>query len=569
MNAVTSNRSGSALLLVVCLATLSLPAQATLYASLDRYRIALGDTVRLTLRSDDDSDPGAADLSGLRAHFDILEQSSSVSTRIINGQHSQSRELILELTPRREGSIVIPPFSVDGKRSEALAVDVGPEPKTRAGDEIATFEAEIDRSSLHVQGQLLLTLRVQQAVNLESRSITELDIPNAYVAPLGQNSFQRMIEGRPWLVHEIRYAIFPEASGELLIPAQTFSGRLGAGRRTLFDTGPAGRLIRRETEAIRVQVKPRPAGFPAATWLPAAELNIEEQWSAPLDKLRVGDSVTRTIRVIADGLQGAQLAPIEHADIAGLRAYPDQPVIDDVSGAKGITGVRTDSLALIAVSDGEYELPAVEVPWWDTGSDTLRVARLPARRLRVLPNTAAPGVADASALAGPAPAASNTVAASPGRGVWPWIAGLCALGWLLTSLGWWRSNAGPSAPRPHPSAARAGPKALLAACKANDARLARRELQTWVRGQGRSQTLSAWAEGTGSEALREVVQDLEATLYRGDQAGAWQGAALAEAVRSVAAASGSSQNGESRNEESRGGGSRDRDSALPPLYLGQ
>ena len=569
-----SNRSGSApsqrrggagrrrvfsLMVALCLA---LPAQAALYAALDRYRIAMGDTARLTLRSDDDSNPGDADLSALREHFEILEQSSSVSTRIVNGQHSQSRELILEITPRREGSIVIPPFAVDGKRSEALAVDVGPAPQARGADEVVSFEAEIDRSSLYVQGQLQLTLRVQQAVNLESRSITELDIPGAYVQTLGQNSFQRVIEGRPWLVHEIRYAIFPEASGELVIPAQTFSGRLGAGRRTLFDTLPAGQLIRRRSEAITVNVKPRPAGFPAATWLPAADLGIEEQWSAPPDTLRVGDSVTRTIRVTADGLQGAQLAPIEHAQIAGLRAYPDQPVIDNVHGVKGLTGIRTDSLALVAVQDGEYELPAIEVPWWDTGSDTLRVARLPARRLRVLPGAAARDAADARA---PEPAAAPRVAPAAGLGPWPWIAAGCALGWLLSGLGWWRSKArSPGDPRrlnARRPTARADLKALLAACKADDARLARRELQTWVhglRGQGRAQTLLAWAEGTGSDALREAVQGLETALYRGAQAGAWHGGALAEALRALGTASGDSRQG-----------ARREDSALPPLYLGQ
>lgn len=546
----------SGLLLIACLA---LPAQAALYAALDRYRVAMGDTLRLTLRSDDDSDPANADLSGLREHFEILEHSSSVSTRIVNGQRSQSRELILEITPRREGSIVIPPFGVDGKRSEALAVDVGPAPQARGADEVVTFEAEIDRNSLYVQGQLQLTLRVQQAVNLESRSITELDIPGAYVESLGQNSFQRMIEGRPWLVHEIRYAIFPEASGELLIPAQTFSGRMGAGRRTLFDTLPAGQLIRRRSEAITVNVKPRPAGFPAATWLPAAALNIEEQWSGPLDALRVGDSVTRTIQVTADGLQGAQLAPIEHADVEGLRAYPDQPVIDNVHGVKGLTGMRTDSLALVAVRDGEYELPAIEVPWWDTGSDTLRVARLPARRLRVLPNAAVQDLAPASAPGTPTPAARTPVAPAAGLSLWPWMAACCALGWLLTSLGWWRSKAhSPGGPRTAhvPPTARAGLKPLLAACKANEARRARRELQTWVRGQGRAQTLLAWAEDTGSGALREAVQDLEAALYRGDKAGAWHGGALAEALRALGADSGDPRRGP-----------RDGDSALPPLYL--
>ena len=83
-------------------------------------------------------------------------------------------------------------------------------------------------------------------------------------------------------------------------------------------------------------------------------------------------------------------------------------------------------------------------------------------------------------------------------------------------------------------------------------------MQTWVRGQGRAQTLLAWAEGTGSDALREAVQDLETALYRGAQARAWHGGALAEALRALRAASGEPRKG-----------ARSEDSALPPLYLGQ
>lgn len=550
-----ARRSGNARLLVALLALLAVPTQAALYASLDRYSIAMGDTVRLTLRSDDDSEPAEADLSALREHFEILQRSSSVSTRIVNGQRSQHRELLLEITPLAEGDIVIPPFEVDGTRSEALAVSVGPPPAAQADDEVVTFNAEIDRDRVYVQGQLLLTLRVQQAVNLESRSITELDIENAFVETLGQNSFQRMIDGRPWLVHEIRYAIFPEASGEIRIPAQTFSGRMGAGRRTLFDTRPSGRLIRRQSEEIVVPVLPRPDSYPDATWLPAADLSIEEQWSAPLDALRIGDSVTRTITVTADGLQGAQLPPLEASAIDGLRSYPDQPAISNASGDSGVTGIRSDSVALVAVRAGEYELPPVEVSWWDTGSNTLRTARLPARRLRVLANAPAGSspVAEDSPAAVTAPEVAELHA-----GAWPWVAALCATGWLLTSLWWWRSRSRGGALKRPSVHERRSPRALLAACRSNDAAAARRELLAWLRGQGYRGTLAAWLRETGSPALSQAVEELEAALYS-SAAGpgaprGWQGEPLARAIAALSA---------------HGEGEAEATGDLPALYLGQ
>ena len=53
------------------------------------------------------------------------------------------------------------------------------------------FSAELDRDSVYVQQQVLLTLRIQQAIALDDRSVTELKLDGAFVKPLGQNSFQR------------------------------------------------------------------------------------------------------------------------------------------------------------------------------------------------------------------------------------------------------------------------------------------------------------------------------------------------------------------------------------------
>ncbi|WP_439107531.1 BatD family protein [Congregibacter sp.] len=570
---MTQKKSGKHFLWVIMglLAVLVSPAQAALEASLDRYSIAMGDSVRLSLRSDDDSDPSDASLDGLQELFEVLQRSSNISTRIINGERSQTRELTLELTPRREGSLVIPPFEVDGKRSEALAVTVGPEPTMQAADEMVVFEAEVDRSKVYVQGQLLLTLRVQQAVNLDSRSISELEIANAYVETLGQNSFQRTINGRPWLVHEIRYAIFPESSGELVIPAQTFSGRIASGRRTLFDTRPAGRLLRRRSEELVIPVLPRPDSYPVATWLPSSNLRIEEQWSAPLDQLRIGDSITRTITITGEGLQGAQLPPIDGNSADGLRAYPDQPLINNVNGDGGVTGIRTDSLALVAVGDGVYELPALEIPWWDTESDSLKIARLPAQRLTVVPSPGSPSTPldiDGSVTTAPVgTSVSTSIAGLAGTSdVWPWIAGGCASGWLITSLLWWRrsQHSPPQQAAPQVIEDKKSPK-LFEACKENNPAIAREALRAWLHEQGHSAPMEDWLLAQNSPALTQAVQELERCLYRGEDRTAgdestgvetpnhWDGSALADAIRALPKAS----------------KQRPPKSALPELYLSQ
>ncbi len=104
---------------------------------------------------------------------------------------------------------------------------VGAAPDTHTGDQTVVFEAEVDQHNVYVQGQIILTLRVQQAVNLEGRSISELKLDNAFVKPLEQHSFQRTIDGRQWLVDELRYAIFPGAERD---PGDSCPGLLRSGR---------------------------------------------------------------------------------------------------------------------------------------------------------------------------------------------------------------------------------------------------------------------------------------------------------------------------------------------------
>ncbi|MEM8489642.1 MAG: BatD family protein [Pseudomonadota bacterium] len=560
------------LVLIVAWSLLLGPAaQAALTASLDRYAIAMGDTVRLTLRSDDESDPSTVDLAPLEGMFEVLQRSSSVRTEIINGQRTQNRELILELTPLKQGGLLIPAFEVDGKRSEALAVSVGPVPKTLSRDEVVFFEAELDRDSLYVQGQLILTLRVQQAVNLGSRAITDLAIEDAYVEALGQNSFQRTIDGRPWLVHELRYAIFPETSGELTIPAQTFSGRLASGQRSLFDTRPAGRLIRRTTDELRVPVLPRPGSYPDATWLPAQDLTIEERWSAPLDQLRIGDSVTRTITVTGEGLQGAQLPPLDELTAAGLRSYPDQPSINNVSNESGVTGLRTDNVAFVAIRDGEFEIPALTVPWWNTQTNSLEYAELPARVVRVSPaqvtdalnglqGAAGSQAADTLGATDPASQGEQAYSVQKQNPLWPIIAAVCALGWLSTSLLWWfrsrgASSAGESGIGQTTATTPATPKGILTACAQNDPARTLHALRQWVRTLGHSGTLEQWAQTQSNAALSREIAGIEAACYSQTQSDQWNGAALAEALNATEF--------QKRNSRKKRSGNS---SALPPLY---
>lgn len=98
------------ILLVLGLFLLPFNAWSAITTEVDRTEVALGETLRLTIRSDAGEQPNDLDLSGIERDFEILQRSSSTSARLVGGQQSVTRTLELDLAPRRDGVMTIPPL---------------------------------------------------------------------------------------------------------------------------------------------------------------------------------------------------------------------------------------------------------------------------------------------------------------------------------------------------------------------------------------------------------------------------------------------------------------------------
>lgn len=521
-------------------------SRAEVTATIDREIVTLGDTLRLTISATKkEEDLSNVTLEPLLRDFEVLQRSNSSNTSLVNGKLSHNRKLIVEIAPRREGALVIPPLQVGAKNTRAIPVVVSAANPVAPGDATVVFEAEIDRTSVFVQGQILLTLRLQQAVNLDSRSISELELDNAFVIPLEQSSFQRTIDGRNWLVHEVRYAIFPEQSGTLHIPAQSFSAREGQVRRS-FSRG--GKLIRRQSQPLSINVLPKPASYSGGTWLPARNIEIEESWSKSPQQLKVGESVTRTIVVRGEGLQGAQLPPLPTPTADGAKFYPDQPSINDAEISTGLLGSRKDSVAIVPTRAGSLTLPEIRIAWWDTQAKTLRYASLSAREVQV-------GAAqtDTSNIPPPEPSQTDPASATvnPPSGdesgwLWRLLAFVSTAGWIATVVYIFVSQR----TRPLPTTTGAAPNVserktfnqLLAVCAANSAAATRAALLNWVNTLGTEtalvslQQVSDWF---ADDALSNEIQRLDSALFSGNGSEAqcqgsgtpWHGGDLATTLK--------------------------------------
>ena len=521
-------------------------------ASVDRTRLSASETLELTLVSDDATLFGKPDLSPLEPLFEVLGTRQVNRLTTVDGEARATTRWMVELRPKHSGLVVIPPLRMGEAESQPITLHVQENTASASDSTLAPIfiDASLDQESVYVQAQTVLTLRIFHSVSLyDDSSLTPLRMADARIEQLGEpRTYEKLINGQRHGVIELRYAIFPQHSGELKIPAQVFSAtpveRARGGDFLPFGPRP-GKPTRVQSPEIPLTVKPKPATYPAdAPWLPASALALSETWSPEPDKVQVGNSLTRNLQLKVDGLSSAQLPPLPATQASGLRRYPDQPQLANQINERGLIGSREEREALVPNRSGRVELPAVEVLWWNTVEDRLERSSLPARTLEVADN---PALLEAIPVG-----VEPTQIRLDGPALWPWqlSTALLACTSLLGFVLWWRARQQPAVLR----AVQSGPSPrtllddLKRACLANDSQATRQALDAWARQQ--PETLADMAARFAP--LSDALDGLNGALYS-ETGQTWQGEDLWRAIRALPAAEAAQL-------------STQEPSPLPPLY---
>lgn len=526
-------------LLLVLFAVVATPAWAAVELRLDRDRVMVGETVTLTFVTDNPSQNLEMDFSVLEGDFEMLDRRSETNLSIVNGRQTSVVRLLLTVEPRHDGDIQIPAFQFGKESTAPVMLRVDPAPELAPGALPPVFiEVELSpgEGPYYVHAQFGLVVRVFYQQNLTEAAISQPEPDPASVRLLQETPYQAERGGERYRVLERHYAIFPERSGELVVPAMELSGRLVERRSSgIWQPTVRGRRVRAESDELRLLVEPRPAAFTGADWLPARELKISQQISSA-DALRVGEPVTRTVLVDAVGLEENMLTEPLWPELEGARIYPDQPQGITRDDGRWVLGHKEFRYAVVPEQEGELVLPELKVAWWDTKNNQQRNAVLPAHTLVVQPSSLVPppesGRVQPSDLAQTV-AVESTVEIR--ESYWKWAALLLAVLWLLTlPMAWYfgvrsravdkKSGQGGAA-NEHEAALL---RSLKRACENGNQAAARRALQYWLRDhspEGKTSLLE-FAAGSGDEALRDSLYALDSDGYRRDQEGTWNGKVL-------------------------------------------
>ena len=377
----TSRGLVAALILLVT----SLAGAQDIEVSVDRSELARGETLIFTIRVFDQRQGMQLDLTPLTKNFDVLGTRTSSQIRSVNGVVDAWTDYIVTLFPLNEGELIIPALSINNAITKAITIVVVNEgPRSNQSSEELFLEIEVNKDSVYVQEQLLFTVRLFYTINgIRNPQFTELEMPDTVIQLIGSpNQYEELIDGVRYGVYEKRYVIFPQRSGSLEMPDILFRGEVTDGSSNFVFRNLNTRRVTAFIEGIDIEIKERPlVTRDSRFWLPVANLSLQEQWSSDLDNIRVGDTLIRTITMVADGLDGAVLPPFSAAEIDGANLYPDPPTIERTFVDGSIVGTRVESTSIVAIDSGIIDIPQISIPWWNIDTDQLEATVVPATRL--------------------------------------------------------------------------------------------------------------------------------------------------------------------------------------------
>jgi hypothetical protein len=516
---------------------------AQIGVSFDRNPVGLEESFQIIFTADDtpDNDP---DFAPLEQDFEILSQSQSSNSSWVNGQSSKTIQWTLSVMAKHPGSLVVPEvkFGKDASEPSSILVTQVAANKAVDTDSDLFLEVEATPENPYVQSQVLYTVRLYTRVAIAQASLNEPELGDAVIEKLGDDSnYNTQINGVNYLVTQRKYAIFPQKSGVVTIKPVLLNAEVAVNsNRPNFNGFFNSRMTKTKkitSKSVTLDVKPAPAAFTGQHWLSSEQLVLKEEWSGDNQQMKVGEPLTRTLSLLAKGTTVGQLPELNAGKVdEQLKTYPDQPIKQEQKKPEGLIAFREEKIAIIPSKSGQYKLPAIEIPWFNTHAQKMEVAIIPETTITAIDAAGTPVVPVVPKASATEP--SQTITETPlllpqQINIWLWVAIFLALGWLVT-LAYFLIKRSAKKPviEKNQTEIRLQDcvKRLKKACVDNDPLAAKDALLAW----GQQKFGNALAPNLGSIAelsdarLRDEILYLNQVLY-GKTADQWQGKKLFQA----------------------------------------
>ena len=341
----------------------------------------------LTVRATDEDFAAKIDFSPLNKDFEIINQSSreNRSISIVNGQTTNVsyKDHVFTLRPRRVGEIIIPSLKGGDKATRPIRVKVTAQTNSQIQRmrELVFFETSVDKNSVFVQEQILYSVKLFYSESIRGDFPNPPSLENTIVENVEEEKrYESIINGKRYYVLEKKYALFPQSSGKLLIPKESFIGTYGLGG--VFSSR---QRISATSKQYEVNIKPVPSSFSGQHWIPAEKLEVKDFWDKDGTELIEGEPINRKIEISAKGIDQAMLPEINEDGLDSFKIYADPPINNKIIDSEGLSTVSTRTIAMIPTRSGKIVVPELKIPWWNVLTNKEEIAVIPQKVFQVVP----------------------------------------------------------------------------------------------------------------------------------------------------------------------------------------
>ncbi|MDD2890268.1 MAG: BatD family protein [bacterium] len=347
-------------------------------ASCDRTQVALGETFTLEVKVNGNvSNPPEPKLPQM-SDFDVVSSSRGQSVLINNGKVSSSISFNYTLSPTKVGKFSIGPCTMNykGKTIQTQPIDIEvvkssspsqqssassyvpnlPRKGTGQKDVFATLT--INKNKAYVNEQLILSVKIYQYIEFSSPAYTP---PSTTLGMdlLGQSRNYETVDGKRYLVTEIKYALFPMSAGTYKI--EPASLRYEIGDFFSFPFGSETRVAKTnplEVTVLNLPSKGKPDDYSGAIG--------KFQMSCKLDNMQIKQWEPATLSITISG-EGN----IKSIETPKLPELPDFKVYCSGSDVKSntnkdkIAGQKVFKIILVPQKEGKFEIPPVIFSYFD------------------------------------------------------------------------------------------------------------------------------------------------------------------------------------------------------------
>lgn len=504
------------LLLISCQIALA----AEIKTRVDRNPVNINESFQITFTATQSPD-GEPDFSPLNKDFKILNTSRKNHSSWINGKSSKTMQWVLNVVAKQPGNLSIPPISFGNDVSQLVTLLVNKNTAQNKKDQDLFLEVDVSNKTPYVQAQIIYTLRFYRKVQITQAALSGLELTDAIIEQLGEEkSYTTELNGITYDVSEIKYAIFPQKSGLNTIKPFVLSADVVTNTRPRFNgffNRPRTKNIQISSREITLEVQPASKDFTNKYWLPSEQVYLEEKWSGDIKQMKTGEPLTRTLTILAKGTNKTQLPELHTEPQAStLKTYPDQPSLNEKIEIDGFIAFREEKIAYIPSKAGSYTLPAIEIPWFNTKTQKMEIAKIPETTITAIasaqPTSNEPQTPSTSQLntAKPEPIV-HTVESS----FWKWFSFFLASGWLITLFFFFKKQNPEEESQPvNPKEIKLKEtiKAIKQACKENNQTEAKNALLAWGQIKYKETSLSSIASHCEAR-LRDEIHVLNQNLY--------------------------------------------------------